>query len=463
MNDLHASQQNFQLMRDFIHEALTSGALDEEFYSHPKYKGIFEPLMTEECNEEINGVVEDDNLFDESDTDILECLLLLIDEYMRNNVLDMQNPNFAGELYEELQYVVSEVIFENCSLDLENETESINDLVVFSLETYFIYFPPRSSGNTFTTYINHEIIDKKIKSIREKYQPVQRTDEWYSFRHNLITASSAHKIFDGQCSTNNIIFEKCKPITKSESAFVNVDSPLHWGQKYEPVSVMIYENLYNTTVEDFGCICHDQHKFLGASPDGIITDKTSSRYGRMLEIKNIVNREINGIPKKEYWIQMQLQMEVCDLNECDFLETKFVEYQNEDEFYEEEHGSKMKGVMIYFHDILKNKPFYVYKTMDIDEKEDIENWKQTVIAENVSDNIIWIRNICWKLEEMSCVLVLRNNDWFEMAVPYIKSTWDIIASERITGYSHREANKRHKDCIENKNVCLINIKNKEKL
>jgi hypothetical protein len=156
-------------------------------------------------------------------------------------------------------------------------------------------------------------------------------------------------------------------------------------------------------------------------------------------------------------------MEVCDLNECDFLETKFVEYQNEDEFYEEEHGSKMKGVMIYFHDILKNKPFYAYKTMDIDEKEDIENWKQTVIAENVSDNIIWIRNICWKLEEMSCVLVLRNNDWFEMAVPYIKSTWDIIASERITGYSHREANKRHKDCIENKNVCLINIKNKEKL
>ena len=44
---------------------------------------------------------------------------------------------------------------------------------------------------------------------------------------------------------------------------------------------------------------------LGASPDGINTDKTSQLYGRMLEIKNIVNREINGIPKSEYWIQMQ--------------------------------------------------------------------------------------------------------------------------------------------------------------
>ena len=35
--------------------------------------------------------------------------------------------------------------------------------------------------------------------------------------------------------------------------------------------------------------------------------------------------KLDGIPKKEYWIQMQLQMEVCDLDECDFLETRFIE------------------------------------------------------------------------------------------------------------------------------------------
>ena len=47
-------------------------------------------------------------------------------------------------------------------------------------------------------------------------------------------------------------------------AYVNVDSPLHWGQKYEPLSVLIYESMYNTTVDDFGCIQHDKYKFLGA-------------------------------------------------------------------------------------------------------------------------------------------------------------------------------------------------------
>ena len=51
-----------------------------------------------------------------------------------------------------------------------------------------------------------------------------------------------------------------------------------------------------------------------------------------LEIKNPKSRVISGIPKKEYWVQMQIQMEVWNLDECDFLETKFEEYKNEEEF-----------------------------------------------------------------------------------------------------------------------------------
>ena len=73
----------------------------------------------------------------------------------------------------------------------------------------------------------------------------------------------------------------------------------------------------------------------------------------MLEIKNIVNREIDGIPKKEYWIQMQLQMEVCDLDECDFLETKFTEYDSSEAYWdnviENEGNHVKKGVIMYFH------------------------------------------------------------------------------------------------------------------
>ena len=133
----------------------------------------------------------------------------------------------------------------------------------------------------------------------------------------------------------------------------SIDSPLHWGQKYEPISIEFYKKLYNTEITDFGCIKHPQYPFIGASPDGINTDPTNLRYGRMLEIKNIVNREINGIPKTEYWIQMQLQMETCDLNECDFLETKFVEYESYNDFIQDgnfthTNDGKSKGIMILF-------------------------------------------------------------------------------------------------------------------
>ena len=64
------------------------------------------------------------------------------------------------------------------------------------------------------------------------------------------------------------------------------------------------------TSDDFGCIKDKNYSFLGASPDGINVDDTSPLFGRMLEIKNIVNREITGEPKKEYWIQMQMQMNI---------------------------------------------------------------------------------------------------------------------------------------------------------
>jgi hypothetical protein len=110
---------------------------------------------------------------------------------------------------------------------------------------------------------------------------------------------------------------------------------MHWGQKYEPVSVLYYEHLNNTKVSEFGCIPHANYSYIAASPDGIVCDENSNIYGRMLEIKNVVSREINGIPKMEYWVQMQIQMEVCDLNECDFLETKFLEYFGVEDYKED--------------------------------------------------------------------------------------------------------------------------------
>jgi hypothetical protein len=222
---------------------------------------------------------------------------------------------------------------------------------------------------------------------------------------------------------------------------------------------MFYEKHYNTKVADYGCLVHDKLNYLAASPDGINVCKTSKRYGRMLEIKNIVNREINGKPKMEYWIQMQIQMEVCNLNECDFLETRFIEYPSKEDFdkdgsFTRTNEHDLKGIMIQFtkHD----KPFYEYVPLEISEKA-FENWQDKIMEKHKDST--WIKNIYWKLDEVSCVLVLRNKIWFNFAFPEIEKTWNLIQNEKVNGYQHRAPKRKEKK--DDKNNSKIKVKKNE--
>ena len=297
-----------------------------------------------------------------------------------------------------------------------------------------------------------EKMKKKIEYLESVYQPEQRTDEWYKHRHGLITASSVWKVFGTQSTQNQLIYEKCSPIDADKYNKVNTESPLHWGQKYEKVSKDLYEIINLTKVQEFGCIKHPNpaYYFIGASPDGINVCPLSHLYGRMLEIKNVVSREITGIPKEDYWIQMQIQMEVCRLPECDFLETKFIEYEDECAFGADSNkenddtkwnytlSGKRRGVIVCF--IKDDKPFYQYAPLEITTKQEFDEWVEKTI--HVYDAITWIKNIYWRLEVYSCVLVLRDKEWFKKAVVKIEALWKIVETEKVTGYNHRAPKRR---------------------
>lgn len=326
--------------------------------------------------------------------------------------------------------------------------------------------PIRSCPDTYVRKIpNISKMKEKINIIENIPQPEQRTPEWYLFRHNLITASSAWKVFKSQSSINQLIVEKCKSINVDKYNSVNTSSPMHHGNKYEDVSILFYENLYKTKIKDYGCIKHNKYSCLGASPDGINVDDTSDRYGRMLEIKNPTTRELTGIPKEDYWIQMQLQMETCNLNECDFLETVFKEYEDEDSFNSDgtftyNNDNKLKGIIVYF--MKDGKPFYEYMPLYMSQS-DSNTWIDTIMDKN--KDLTWIKNIYWWLDEYSCVLVLRNKNWFKHAIAPIEHVWSIIEQERISGFDHRIP-KRNKNSQVNstleandKNSCMINVDN----
>lgn len=384
--------------------------------------------------------------------ELCETAAILIDSYISENVITMQDPKFHDNLFDNI-YSLMQLQFSNVfSADFDGDIDKeLTDIICEVTSNYFgLMLPKRSSGKTFIRVKNpnYKKLEEKIRVIESRPQPDQRTDEWYKFRHNLITASSAWKALDSQSSKNQIIYDKCCPLDLNKFKFTSTETPLHWGQKYEDVSIQYYEQLYNTEVKDYGCIQHDKYHFLGASPDGINVTKNNPLYGRMLEIKNIVNREITGIPKREYWVQMQLQMETCNLNECDFLETRFKEYEGREEFdkdgsFQKTKDGKHKGIMLYF--IRDGRPLYEYAPFGCSEEE-FEKWEEEIMEKN--SEYSWIKNIYWRLDEISCVLVLRNKKWFEAAIGEIGEVWKIIEKERVTGYQHR-APKRKDDKKQN--------------
>ena len=428
--------------------------------------------------------------------ELVETALHLMDEYISCNPHVISEPDFHDILLEEIkeifyiqiEHYMESVIWIN-SDDIEDD---MDELLEDAFQIFItVFYPDRCCNDSIDNskyqpleikYDDAELamIEKKIQALRDIPQPVQRTDAWYQFRWNLITASNAWKAFESQPAINQLIYEKCQPLKvendeEEDIKMVNTNTPLHWGQKYEPLTVMMYEHDFKTKVEDFGCIQHLKYKFIGASPDGIIVNKESERYGRMLEIKNVVSRDINGIPKKEYWIQMQLQMEVCDLDECDFLETKFTEYPDEQSFMNDTRNhdlkqelcisldNKTKGIILYFH-TKEGKPFYKYKPLDITSEQDIKLWEETELEkyESAPYNYTFFKFIYWKLEKLSCVLVLRNKEWFKNNVDQLEKVWKIIEEERVSGYEHRApAKKQRKDAlkpfIEKEQGCLLKV------
>ena len=137
-------------------------------------------------------------------------------------------------------------------------------------------------------------------------------------------------------------------------------------------------------------------------------------------------------------------MEVCDLDECDFVETRFTEYENEEEFmkdgtFEKTIDGKIKGIIVNFYD--GKEPKYVYSPLGMNEEE-YEKWYDECL--DADPTITWVRNIYWRLDQYSCVLVLRNREWFRGVVEDIRDVWKTILYDREHGYDHRKPKKRKK-------------------
>lgn len=425
----------------------------------------------------VNELIEPfiNNLELEDAVNLDERVYESIDEYVKEHIDKMHSSHFHQYLVQDVTIEIFELLLdiELCIDQDPNQSQDNNptqdhshyqELQEFVEQHVAIYFdtiidtPYRQVDRPISLpTIDIAKIALQIDTLRAIPQPVQRTKPWYEYRYNLITASNLGKLFSTESQYNALICEKCKPLDYASSlGHCGTESSMHWGTKYEPITIMLYEKLYDTKIEDFGCIRHSTYPCIGASPDGINVDPTSNRYGRMLEVKNIVNRDITGIPLDAYWIQMQIQMETCNLDLCDFAETRFKEYE-EAEFYQD--LRETKGVILYF--VKKtarlfnnngtynsyNVPHYVYMPLSVDlSKESVEKWTADKKEELKTEYTLYTVQY-WYLDQFSCVLVQRNRDWFRLAVGKIEEAWRTVERERISGWEHRLPKKKQNHSV----------------
>jgi len=290
-------------------------------------------------------------------------------------------------------------------------------------------------------------IQEKLDQLKLLELPEQRSQAWYDIREKILTASSlADSIGEGHFSTREeLLIQKCGG-PRPEVPFQIVE----WGVMYEPVATRFYELMHNLKVLEFGLVPHPEFKIFGASPDGICDSDSPPDYiGRMLEIKCPPKRKFTKEVPKHYWMQMQGQLESCDLEECDFLQVKLEEYTDcadyqadfimNNELVKQGYSSSglAKGLLLAFITYsTEGNPKIAYEYGEFYQSfDELQKWSDRVIAEYREKNIQYdeCKKHWWKIERYECTLVGRDRGWWLSVQPKIIDFWEDVEHYRKLG------------------------------
>ena len=323
----------------------------------------------------------------------------------------------------------------------------------------------------------------RVKTLRKKVQPPQRSPEWFKSRSTRVTASEAaccltlseeickqyvedfniknFKYKPNHCLSHydtreDYIINKCRTFY-GENLFKDSIYTLH-GKKYEEIATRLYRQKFNTDVIEFGLLPHPRLSYLAASPDGITPD------GVMLEIKCPYSRKIEeGVPPIWYWVQMMIQLEVADLNQCDFLECEIKELSSEQAFIEQVIGEKQdKGILLNkINESDNSETKYIYPPDNLTTPDEFIIWANNVIQEHNTQNI-QVTPIYYFINKWFVINIYRRKEWFNNVKHYFKEAMDLIRKlqadkQFFDDYRESIYKIRNKEYLEryNNTVCLI--------
>lgn len=252
---------------------------------------------------------------------------------------------------------------------------------------------------------------KQLKNLLHLPQVEQKTEPWYKMRMNMITASDfAQALGEGKFGTaKQLIQKKCEPADESSASWNNVI--MRWGNMFEDVAVDIYKALTDSEVHHFGLVQHPERSYFGASPDGI------SDLGIMLEIKCPFKRKITGEIPMQYYYQIQGQLDVCGLDECDYFECEF-EMIDTIEDYLALTDVQFRGIIIE----KPNNKFLYSSLSNIDEMH-----SRAFIRQNVTSND---KVNFWQLKKYNKKRIMKDEVFVKEKLDKLEDVWNKIVYYR---------------------------------
>jgi putative phage-type endonuclease len=278
--------------------------------------------------------------------------------------------------------------------------------------------PTFNNYNRFDLKITRRIHNNNIQELNRLLNipksSAQKSIEWKLKRHNHINASEANAVLGG--SRKSLLISKANPLDETSNSS---GAATEHGTLFEPISNEIHSFKIKKKIYEFESIEHPVYHFIAASPDGITED------GDLVEYKNPKTRKIVGVPKKDYWVQTQFQMEVTNLARCQFVECSYNHYLCLEDFLES--NDEFKGVIIVYFD-LEQKKHVIYSPLNMSSDEYFswyENEKDKINKNNMLDEI-HIELSWWGLKQYSCFTVYRDKQWFNDTLPIFKEFWNEV-------------------------------------
>lgn len=262
-----------------------------------------------------------------------------------------------------------------------------------------------------------EILDELLN----RKQIEQRTPEWYAQMNSIISASELGNLFASPRQRAKMVLSKTLPYeSRNQSLAVQSDrmSAFDWGIRFEPVVKQIYEFKYGTIIKELGRLIHPTYNKCSASPDGLIYSCPNlERQGRLIEIKCPVTREIDGSVPKDYYAQMQMQLQVTGLKNCDYVEAVFSSKYN---VIPERIGPGLYNgfvALIRYAEMKGGQEFY-YEYSPVNVETD---W-----IPDIKENEEIIEIIPWRLTQWSEQIVTKNEEWWTSIKPMIDTFWEDV-------------------------------------